>query len=131
MGKRADGLSCTSDGQCAKGNCIDGFCCGTSSCPSCQSCGVSGSQGTCADLPPGSADPLGMCADEGASSCGTNGRCNGSGNCQRYAVGTTCNQTCEGSMLTRSACDAAGMCNPTETTECDPLMCTTSGCASP
>jgi hypothetical protein len=31
-------------------------------------------------------------------------------------------------MLTRSACDAAGMCSPTEPMACAPGMCTTSGC---
>ena len=94
------GASCMSDAQCATGNCIDGFCCGSTSCPSCQSCGVSGSEGTCANLPAGSIDPMGMCADDGAASCGTNGRCNGAGNCQNYPAGTACNLSCVGMSYT-------------------------------
>jgi hypothetical protein len=131
VAKRGTGVSCMSDAQCATGNCINGFCCGSTSCPSCQSCGVRGSEGMCADLPAGSTDPMGMCADEGVASCGTNGRCNGAGNCQRYPVGTPCNQACEGENLTSSTCDAAGMCSVSETHDCTPLMCTTAGCASP
>ena len=118
-----------SDAQCATGNCVDGFCCGSTSCPSCQSCGVSGSEGMCANLPAGNPDPMGMCADEGSASCGTNGRCNGAGNCQRYPVGTMCNESaCQGMTFTRSACDSAGMCTVTDTLNCAPQMCTPSGC---
>jgi hypothetical protein len=69
-----------------------------------------------------------MCVDEGAASCGTNGLCNGAGNCQRYPEGTLCAETCDGPSFTRKTCDVAGMCSTSESTDCSPNMCTVSGC---
>ena len=128
VAKQANGSNCTSDGECSTGNCVDGFCCGSASCPSCQSCGVNGSQGTCTNLPIGSPDPTGFCADQGAASCGTTGLCNGAGNCQRYAVGTPCFEGCEGKSFRHKSCDDAGMCVMIDMQNCAPGMCAASGC---
>ena len=131
VGKLGMGASCTLDLQCATSNCVDGFCCGSASCPSCQSCGVSGREGTCANLPADSLDPMGVCADQGAMSCGTNGRCNGAGNCQFYPLnlnGPSCNLTCEGMSYTQWYCDGVGMCSVAVKTMCAPDVCTLAGC---
>ena len=71
---------------------------------------------------------MGMCADDGALSCGTNGHCNGAGNCQVYPVGTACGQTCVGTSYTHWFCDGAGMCSVTDKLKCAPDMCTLAGC---
>ena len=47
------------------------------------------SLGTCIAVPAGQ-DPLNQCTDATAATCGTNGFCDGSGACQKYASGTTC-----------------------------------------
>ncbi len=55
----------------------------------CASCALTGSVGTCSSVPPGQ-DPLNQCADQGVATCGTDGSCNGSGACRKYASGITC-----------------------------------------
>ena len=50
--RQGNGVACTVDNQCASNHCTDGFCCGVTACPSCQSCGVPGCQGTCTNVPP-------------------------------------------------------------------------------
>jgi hypothetical protein len=82
--------SCTSDGDCSAGSCVDGVCCLTGSCGSCQACNVAGSPGQCAPVPGGSADPRGTCVDQGSESCGTTGICDGAGGCRTYDTGTSC-----------------------------------------
>jgi len=82
----------------------------------------------CTNLPAGSPDPSGVCADRGAASCGTNGRCNGAGNCQTYAAGTQCEQKCSGPNFSRKYCDGAGLCSMTVNMNCNPGTCTASGC---
>ena len=43
------------------------------------------------------ADPLSQCTDNGATSCGTDGMCDGAGGCRLYAAGTMCAAaTCTG-----------------------------------
>ena len=66
---------------------------------------------------------MGMCADDGAASCGTNGRCNGAGNCQNYPAGIACNLSCVGMSYTHWYCDASGMCSVTDKQNCAPGMC--------
>ncbi|HVU51172.1 MAG TPA: hypothetical protein VHL80_10825 [Polyangia bacterium] len=86
---KANGLVCTAGNQCISGNCVDGACCGSPSCPACQACNVSGT-GACAPVAAGTAAPSSFCTDQGASTCGTNGKCDGAGGCQKYANGTSC-----------------------------------------
>jgi hypothetical protein len=38
--------------RCATGNCVEGVCCGSARCGSCESCQVAGSEGRCAPLDP-------------------------------------------------------------------------------
>lgn len=46
---------CTSGGDCATGNCVDGFCCNTPCAGGCERCDVPGFEGTCATVPAGTA----------------------------------------------------------------------------
>ena len=66
----------------------------------CQSCALTGTVGTCTNVPNG-ADPLNQCSDLGAAACSTDGSCNGSGACRLYAAGTQCvAATCTGTTFT-------------------------------
>ncbi|MDO8623692.1 MAG: DUF4215 domain-containing protein [archaeon] len=47
---KANGQTCTLGTQCISGNCVDGYCCASASCPTCKSCGISGSEGTCTNV---------------------------------------------------------------------------------
>jgi hypothetical protein len=78
-----DGTACTGADACSSGNCVGGVCCATA------------------------------CTDQGAASCGHNGKCEADGSaCAFYAAGTTCGTaTCSGSTLTpAAACNGSGAC---------------------
>jgi hypothetical protein len=79
---------------------------------------------------PAGQDPLSQCNDAGSTTCGTNGSCNGSGACQKYAAGTACAAaTCAGSTLTAAtACDGNGTCATPTTSSCAPYVCGTAAC---
>ena len=90
------GGACSTAGDCKSGFCSDGVCCRADCSGVCQSCAIEGSVGTCANIPVG-ADPRNDCPDEGATSCGRNGYCDGTGACAVYAAGTICRaQSCAG-----------------------------------
>jgi hypothetical protein len=122
-----NGSACVNAGQCISGHCLDQVCCGSATCPSCTSCAVAGSEGQCAPVPEGSADPKAVCVNMAASTCGTIGTCDGTGACAFHPVGTTCAPaTCPagGAMLTSaSTCDGTGTCLPGVTTSCSPYAC--------
>jgi len=81
--KKANGATCTVTKECASGNCVDGYCCGSSSCPACQSCNVAGSLGTCTNVADNTADPPNCAANP---PCGNTGVCVG-GACQQAGAG--------------------------------------------
>ena len=75
--------------DCAHNFCAQGVCCATACTGTCASCALAGTMGTCTSVPAGQ-DPLNQCTDQGVATCGTDGSCNGSGACRKYASGTTC-----------------------------------------
>jgi hypothetical protein len=85
-------------------------------------------------VPPHVIDPAGICTDQGASSCGADGRCDGNGACEKYLRGTACSgQSCaSGSNLFTAAriCDGAGTCLPPSSSSCAPYACGASVCKS-
>ncbi len=99
VAKLSNGVACGS-GRCASGNCVGGVCCSTASCGSCQSC----ASGTCSAVPAGQPDPLNICVNQGAASCGNNGLCGTGGSCQKHAC------TCDGFAMPHPA--SAGLPNP-------------------
>ncbi|HVU52112.1 MAG TPA: hypothetical protein VHL80_15545 [Polyangia bacterium] len=121
---KKNGLACTTGGQCISGNCVDGVCCGSPACPACQACNLSGN-GACSPVAAGAAAPAGFCSDQGSSSCGTNGKCDGNGGCQKYPDDTPCSTaTCpaNASTLTMAGACLNGVCNkPTQ--PCSPYTC--------
>jgi hypothetical protein len=93
VGTQPNGSSCTTNGECASGNCVDGYCCNTACTGSCDACNVSGSLGTCTVSPAGSpGDPSCspyLCSGASAS-CATT--CFSEANCVSgyYCNGNTC-----------------------------------------
>ena len=62
---------------------------------------------------PGGADPTLTCQNQGPASCGTNGLCNGGGNCASYDISTECMTSCDATLIptaTHTFCDGAGQC---------------------
>lgn len=111
------GRACTTGSECAMGNCVNGVCCGTASCPACQACNL-GTPGTCTGKPATATDSA--CS---TANCQT-GTCNGSGACAQAADGAMCgaNRFCRGG--TCGACTPNQLCQPptnpckTGTTSC-------------
>ena len=128
-GKKSNGQACASPSECASNFCEQGVCCGGTCQGLCMSCAVDGSLGTCSAVKAGKPDPNGGCVDKGLASCGANGACDGSGACQKYAVGLQCQATCDPSGTTFSTftCDGSGSCNLFNAQACAPYRCTGSG----
>jgi hypothetical protein len=79
----------------------------------------------------GSIDPNGLCTDQGPTSCGNNGKCDGSGNCQKYPDNTTCSQASCASAATLNLAGAcsSGSCKVTQH-DCTPFACSANACTS-
>jgi malectin (di-glucose binding ER protein) len=124
--RSSNGATCTTAAQCLSGDCVDGVCCASASCGSCQSCAVAGAQGICAPVPSGAPDPHGVCVDHGATSCGTNGKCDGAGGCAVYANGVICAAaSCPpgASTLMQPGVCSAGVCVAGPQQSCAPYLC--------
>jgi hypothetical protein len=128
-GLLSTGATCTADAMCNSGHCAQGVCCATTCTANCSSCAIAGSIGTCIAVPAGQ-DPLNQCTDATAATCGTNGFCDGSGGCQKYASGTTCiAQSCATSTYhPASTCNTSGTCVTPATSSCTPFICGTNAC---
>jgi N-acetylneuraminic acid mutarotase len=91
-----DGTACTAAAACASGFCAAGLCCDSACTGTCMACTAklkgTGKDGTCGPVEAGT-DPGNVCTDQGASSCGTDGLCDGSGACGTYPDGTVCLET--------------------------------------
>ena len=129
-GPKAPGQPCSAGSECGSGFCADGVCCTTACTGSCRSCALSTSLGTCAPVPLGAGDPHGMCTDRHASSCGTDGTCDGSGGCHKYPAGTECApEKCASGVYTPvSTCDANGNCRAPDAIGCAPYVCNGARC---
>ncbi|HEY6478344.1 MAG TPA: hypothetical protein VI456_17325, partial [Polyangia bacterium] len=127
-GPKPPGASCGADTDCKSGHCADGVCCATVCTGTCKSCAITGSAGTCINVPAGT-DPLSQCADQLAPSCKTNGSCDGNGACQMYASGTVCgtNSCASGVATAAGKCDGAGTCQAGTTASCNAYVCDTTG----
>jgi len=90
VARGAAGATCTTADDCSTGSCVDGFCCNsacTATCMACSAALTGGTNGTCADVTPGSPAPAGQCT---AASCGNTGNCAAGGTCQQAANGASC-----------------------------------------
>jgi hypothetical protein len=126
-----NGKACDDDGDCVSGHCVEGVCCGAASCPICTSCAVQGMEGTCKPVPLGGSDPKALCLPMAATTCGTDGKCDGQGACALHPDGTVCMPgscpTGSSSRTTDAKCDGAGMCIPGTITSCAPYACAANG----
>ncbi|MBK9265465.1 MAG: hypothetical protein IPM54_37475 [Polyangiaceae bacterium] len=73
--KRFNGTQCASGTDCVSNFCVDGVCCSTSTCANCQSCNVSGNEGTCRNLAMNDTDPNAVPACTGTTACDGSGAC--------------------------------------------------------
>lgn len=131
-GKRANGATCSSSTECSSNNCVDGVCCGTACGGTCEACVMAKTgqpDGTCAAITNGT-DPDNECPNEGPSSCGYDGSCNGARACRRYVAGTSCmTANCSGSTFTpMRQCDGQGTCASVNAQGCGSYTCTSTGC---
>jgi hypothetical protein len=110
------GESCSADMDCLSGFCEQGVCCTTACTDNCHSCALTGSEGTCTDVPNGQ-DPGNDCTGaevcDGAGMCikGPNGAMCGAGaECTSTFCmdGVCCNEACPNSDKCK-ACDVANL----------------------
>jgi hypothetical protein len=137
-GKIGNGLPCHDASQCQSGFCADGVCCNTACGEQCMACDVTGSLGTCAQVPSGSphggrapcaaADPLcgGQCTPASAITCtypGLETVC-GSATCKN-------NGRMSATVTAPASCDGRGGCGAGLTANCGAFLCGPSGsCAT-
>ena len=128
-GKAPIGATCTADAECNSGVCAQGICCATTCTGTCRSCAIVGTLGSCVNVPAGQ-DPLNQCADAGASTCSTDGFCNGAAGCRLYAAGSSCAPaSCTGSTFTPGrTCNGTGTCLTVATASCSPYVCGSGAC---
>jgi hypothetical protein len=131
-GPKSIGQPCSAGTECASTYCVDGVCCNSNCTGACHSCALSTSLGTCAPSPAGNGDPHKVCLDQPATSCGTDGTCDGAGNCHKYPTGTQCaSESCATGIYTPpSVCDANGNCNAPDALGCAPYVCDGTRCFS-
>jgi hypothetical protein len=141
-GKKGLGQDCRGGVECESGFCADGVCCDGACSGRCSYCKFPDRLGRCvavpADVPDpraaaGVTDPARVCVDQGAASCGTNGRCNGAGGCQTYPNGTVCRgETCDPatSRYTGEGVCQAGACVASGAAPCAPYRCGGNRCAT-
>ena len=124
-GLRGNGQACTASDQCQSRFCVDGVCCENACAGRCQFCASPASRGSCQPVRSGAPDPRAaagvtdparVCVDQGPATCGTNGRCDGSGGCLRYESGTVCR---------------AARCESGANAEFGDSVCTSGSCRSP
>jgi hypothetical protein len=110
------GQGCSAATQCASGSCVDGVCCATGACGTCQACTVPGFEGKCA--------PVDRFVDD--DTCNGADTCNGLGECRhkngsqcRAAAdcaslncidGVCCNTACDGTCFSCNQAQSPGTC---------------------
>ncbi len=134
VAKKDNGVACTAGNECREGFCVEGVCCNSACDGTCQSCTAAGkgagADGACG-LAAAGADPQGQCQDQGPTSCGRDGQCDGQGECRRYAAGTKCGDTsCVDNVQTGFGCDGFGTCQPGQKTDCGAYACKLDQCVA-
>jgi hypothetical protein len=115
-GKKGLGQKCLVADDCKSNFCVDGVCCDQGCTGSCVSCNQPNAPGRCTPVPAGVLDPRRVCVNQGAGSCGTDGKCNGARACETYPTNTVCRP---------------GSCDPTTNRVTGDGVCRNGACASP
>jgi hypothetical protein len=116
-----NGQDCSNGSTCASGNCVDGKCCDTACTETCKACTVSGSVGTCTNIPmngqdnwpantcvaPMGCDGFGVCRKANGQPCP-----NGSSDCASLICveGVCCNDLCTGMCKSCLVAGSVGAC---------------------
>jgi hypothetical protein len=129
VAQKAAGAACADDRECQSAFCsLDHVCCKTKCEGACYTCAKAGAEGVCmpADV---DTNPRGLCVDEKAASCGSNGKCDGAGACAKYPQGTICGESkCALSKATLPPrCGMTGTCEPAGEKNCKPFACGADG----
>ncbi len=129
-GKKMLGQDCKLPVECASNFCADGVCCDSGCSGKCMYCKSPDKRGRCTPVAAdvgdqraaaGVTDPTKICVDQGSTSCGTNGKCNGNGGCQTYSNGTVCRaESCDAAT---SRYNSEGVCQNGSCAVSDPLVC--------
>ena len=128
-GKKLNGAAAKIAIECLSTYVADGVCCNVPCSGPCVSCKEPGFNGRCKFLDFGLLDPA--CPAKAPSTCGTTGRCDGSGACAIYPANTPCGSaSCSGGVLseTAPACDGKGTCQPAQIVDCSPYLCSGGAC---
>ncbi len=137
-GKKGLGQVCRAASECGSGFCVDGVCCDSGCDGRCVFCAQPNALGRCVNVPADAADPRAsagvtdparICPDQGAASCGTNGRCDGQGGCASYANGTICQaESCDASANRYAIGTCLNGACATTTRSCTPNRCNGNQC---
>jgi len=134
---RALGERCTTDGECGpNGHCADGRCCDSRCDGACVACDLPGREGRCGAVARGEAPRAShpRCAVDAVESCGSDGTCDGAGQCRSYPQGTSCGAgSCDPGVHQETPppqCDGRGRCVPSTPIVCAPFRCAGARCAS-
>jgi len=130
-GKLMGGASCETGSQCASGFCADKVCCNVACKGACLSCNLTGREGRCWPLDADAPDTRGICRDQGKTSCGQTGFCDGIGGCSVYPRDTVCiAPTCSGNAKVNTAgtCNGLGTCQAQGIQDCHPFRCASGAC---
>lgn len=131
----ATGLSrgepCARDDQCTDGHCADGVCCDNACdgvCMACTTEKTGNPTGQCTLAKAGVKHD--KCETKDPKTCGTNGTCNGAGQCAFFdntneCVAAACNG---GNYVPAQKCSGAGACQPASPSQCGEYACTPQGC---
>ncbi|MDY0000802.1 MAG: MopE-related protein [Polyangia bacterium] len=127
--KLANGDDCSRKEMCQSNFCVDGVCCESACGGTCESCAITGSEGSCTAIGAG-LDPDDECGSTAQATCGQNGFCSGTRTCAFWPTGTVClAQFCSGQTVNyNDTCDGLGACQEGGTGDCHPYVCGTTAC---
>lgn len=128
--------TCSGNGECASGFCVDGVCCSTACAGQCEACNLPGTVGTCATVTLTNG-PTGYPAGQAVSGFGKTfrascpafgttcgGRCDGTTATSCTYVTSECvPASCSGGVETRRSTCSAGTCPAATTSPCAPYLC--------
>jgi hypothetical protein len=114
-----NGSACSANSDCMGNVCADGYCCDRACGGQCESCSLSGHEGTCTYVTGQPAPPRDAC--NGSGPCA--GSCDGTSKDCTYRAGAICGASCDGT------CDSQGNCSTASGGSCpNGYACGTSGC---